>query len=57
VYPEFAAYEWKIPYEAKILAPALIHLSQHSTTAKIFTDPAQVLPSYIRTPAYKKRQS
>jgi len=56
VYPEFSDYEWKIPYEAKILAPALIHLSQNSSTARIFTDPAEVLPSYIRTPTYKKRQ-
>lgn len=56
VYPEFADYELKIPYKPQILAPALLHLSQHSTTAKIFMDPAEALPSYIRTPVYKKRQ-
>jgi len=56
IYPAFADYELKLPYQPQVLAPAIIHLSQNSTTAKILTNPADALPSYIRTPVYKKKQ-
>lgn len=57
VYSEFADCKNIHAYEPKALAPALIKLSQNSALVQIFSKPELAIPSYIRTPEYKKRNA